>query len=131
MAIAVVVLRAHISFDAAMVQVIFIGLAALTVPHMMLADGAFRRKLNVDTPTETFCKVNRTNWANRIVMTKPLTAKMLILILPVGLAQTAHGNGFDRMVTMPFQNVILTGFKLLFGSSPHHAADDWRHDGRN
>ena len=46
MAIAVVLLRAHISFDAAMVQVIFIGLAALTVPHMMLVDGVFRRKLN-------------------------------------------------------------------------------------
>ena len=53
MAIAVVLLRAHISFDAAMVQVIFIGLAALTVPHMMLVDGAFRRKLNaMDAPVD-------------------------------------------------------------------------------
>ena len=45
MAIAVVILGDQISFNAAMVQVIFIGLAALTVPHMMLVDGAFRRKL--------------------------------------------------------------------------------------
>ncbi len=52
MAIAVVLLRAEISFDAAMVQVIFIGLAALTVPHMMLVDGAFRRKLNAMDPPE-------------------------------------------------------------------------------
>ena len=53
MAIAVVVLRAEINFDAAMVQVIFIGLAALTVPHMMLVDGAFRRKLNaMDTAVD-------------------------------------------------------------------------------
>ena len=52
MAVAVVLLRAEISFDAAMVQVIFIGLAALTVPHMMLVDGAFRRKLNAMDTTE-------------------------------------------------------------------------------
>ena len=45
MAIALVILGDQISFNAAMVQVIFIGLAALTVPHMMLVDGAFRRKL--------------------------------------------------------------------------------------
>ena len=37
----------QMSGEAALLRVIFIGLAALTVPHMILVDGFFRRRLKV------------------------------------------------------------------------------------
>ena len=35
-------LAGRIGVDAASLQIVFIGLAALTVPHMILIDGVFR-----------------------------------------------------------------------------------------
>lgn len=39
-------LAEKVAVDAAVVQVVFIGLAALTFPHMILIDGVFRPKMN-------------------------------------------------------------------------------------
>lgn len=44
---AYVLLADTVGRDAASLQIVFIGLAALTVPHMILIDGIFRPELNV------------------------------------------------------------------------------------
>ncbi|MEO1642153.1 MAG: Brp/Blh family beta-carotene 15,15'-dioxygenase [Pseudomonadota bacterium] len=43
-AVAFVILRQSVTFDDAMLRVTFIGLAALTLPHMLLVDGLWRRR---------------------------------------------------------------------------------------
>ncbi len=42
-AIALYYCMTNMSMESAVLQVVFIGLAALTVPHMLLVDGMFRR----------------------------------------------------------------------------------------
>lgn len=52
MIIAVLFLWGDITLSAAMIEVIFIGLAALTVPHMLLVDGVFRPNIAKVTTQE-------------------------------------------------------------------------------